>query len=535
MSRVTKRSIGAWVLILAMAATSAPADPDTWARTANTEFRAAQSLFHNGKRQESMAKLSEVHRLVGQIRAANPEDPRLGGLQNQINRLKADLERRLGGSIDLDQGVLIQAAAAPIAAPATAAPATSPARLPHYADLAMSSATRALGSVKGPYSRFDYYREQGDYDAILKSLDSIDETLAEVPESIEEARRLAAERGITEYPGFDEAYAQLEQEKERSAQTRQQTLRQASAAADASDSVTGDIETFAAACDRWQAMLLKDIYGHAQSFTELEEARAFLERIEAFEKEELPAARQTLTQFAATYGSDRDAIDRKVEALGYTGNRRPGARYEEVVTGIDNLQKTRAATAGDLLRRAQEDLDDLPRAHDFFRAERRARARAFAEMAARYDGESGEIRQFLADLPARLDADIKAMNARIDARTWPGSIAGKRAEQEAGLDYFKKDSDWGARPGDKEPRHPVAVAITGDWTVQKSDLLGRPILYGVAAIVAVEVPREKAQQNVLRVYHVTLRTAEGADVKQAPPFREITVGDSYYIRPNAVK
>lgn len=43
------------------------------------------------------------------------------------------------------------------------------------------------------------------------------------------------------------------------------------------------------------------------------------------------------------------------------------------------------------------------------------------------------------------------------------------------------------------------------------------------------------KDNLARVYNLTLRNAESANAKPEPPFTEITVGDSWYIRPSAVK
>jgi hypothetical protein len=536
LNRTLKNAAG--LLLLAMILTvpaGAQANPDAWVREAETELRTAQSLFFNGKREEALGKLVAAHRLAGNVRQAAPADPRLGGLDSRIARLKGDLERRMGGTVDLEQGGLVPAAPAAGAPPAMPAAAAPPTRLPHYADLALGGALRTLSSVNGPYTRFDYYREQRDFNAILKALDSIDETLAEVPAQIEEARRLAAEKGITGFPGFEEALGRLAEEKARSAKTRQETLQQASASAGAGEAVIRDVDALAAIHDRLQTLLLKQTLGHSLGFTDPQEAGAFLDRIERFEREETAPAREHLAGFAATYGDTRDAIDRQIRAQGYPGNRLAGTLYEDLAKGLDNVAKTRTATAADLLRHAREERDGLLKAHDFFRAERRARVQALADMAARYDGRSAEIQDFLRELPAKLEADLQAWNARIDARTWPASSAGKRVEQEAGLRFFREDADWGARPRDKEPRIPAAVAITGDWTVQKKDLFGQPVMHGLAALVAVEVPAEKAGLNVLRVYQVTLRTAEGAPSKPVPPFREITVGDSYFIRPRAVK
>jgi hypothetical protein len=100
------------------------------------------------------------------------------------------------------------------------------------------------------------------------------------------------------------------------------------------------------------------------------------------------------------------------------------------------------------------------------------------------------------------------------------------------LAWFRASADWGKR--DKDPRQPLAVVVTGPWSIQKTNLLGEPIMYGLPILLAVEVESDK-QLNVARVYVLTLRTPEMRSVKMEPPFDHVTVGDSYFIRPAALK
>lgn len=527
-------------------------DPDSLAREADADLRKAQSLFFNGKRDEAVAMLMEGYAQVEALRQADPSDSRLASLEGKVRKLKGDLEKRLGQTLDLESGARTEAGKAPAAArplPAkpvappmaaspAAAPSTSPAassRLPYHAAQQMAEVDKQLQSINGPYSRFEYYIERGDFDAVVQALDGVDRKLEELPGLIETARKLAAEKGVGSHPDFDAAVARLEQEKVRSADMRRQIAQQAEASAAAGDAVSADVEALATTFDRLRRTVFERAYGGPVYYNDLEPVLELLQAITDFETKDLAAVRRQLSEFAGRYGETREAIEEKMHALGYSGNRHPGSLYEDLAAGIENVEKTRKAMGADLLRRAREDLDSLPSAHDFFRMERRERAREYSRVAAQFDPASAEIRTFIEALPARFDEDDRAFAARLDAREWPGSISGKKAEEQAGLEFFRKDADWGARPEGQEPRLPVAVAITGDWNVQKRDLLNRPVMHGVPALVAVEVPEEKKQLNVLRVYSVTLRTAEGPDVPAAPPFREITVGDSYYIRPGEVK
>ena len=131
---------------------------------------------------------------------------------------------------------------------------------------------------------------------------------------------------------------------------------------------------------------------------------------------------------------------------------------------------------------------------------------------------------------------MKEFHTKVDARTWPGhaSNAPSNADElaKASLDWFKNSPDWGKRSS--KIRHPLAVTVTGPWSVQQKNLLGEPIMYGLPIKLAVRVD-EDSELNVVRVYDLTMRTMEARGVKMEPPFDHITVGNSYFIRPNKVK
>ena len=111
--------------------------------------------------------------------------------------------------------------------------------------------------------------------------------------------------------------------------------------------MTADVEAFAAAYDRLRDKIFDRASGHAPDFTEPSAAGEFLAVIEAFEKSELAAAKKTLADFTARYGNSRDAINDKVRSLGYRGNHLAGTIYEDFTRGIENIAKTRVATAAE--------------------------------------------------------------------------------------------------------------------------------------------------------------------------------------------
>jgi len=64
---------------------------DDLAKRADADLRSAQSLFFNGKRDESLQTLVKAHKKVVQLRGVNAADNRLKGLEGKVEKLKADL------------------------------------------------------------------------------------------------------------------------------------------------------------------------------------------------------------------------------------------------------------------------------------------------------------------------------------------------------------------------------------------------------------------------------------------------------------
>lgn len=210
--------------------------------------------------------------------------------------------------------------------------------------------------------------------------------------------------------------------------------------------------------------------------------------------------------------------------------------------GIENVRKTRSLLAEDLCKKA--DAMFTNRVSDFFRLENHKRIRKCMALAVECAPENPVVKTARAELDGRIDEDLKAFNAAVDKRAWAGNATNAPGDctklAAAALAFFKNSPDWGRRADnpdvkdDKDTRNPVKVAVTGPWSVQKTNLLGEPIMYGLPVHLAVAVDSEKSL-DVLRVYNLTMRTNEGKGVAMAPPFSSVTVGDSWYVRPSAVK
>lgn len=277
--------------------------------------------------------------------------------------------------------------------------------------------------------------------------------------------------------------------------------------------------------------------GTAIYYNDLKPVAGLIVQIEGFEKNDLDKTESKMHIFAQKYGTNREEIDKKAESMGYSGNTRASFAYTELSKGIEGIKKTRVVMAEDLIKRFEEMMARAKKGvHDFYVVKQYGEVRTWLEMASRYDSENPKVKEAQANIDQRIADGMQGFHARIDKRTWPKHAA--KAPQNAkklakvALDWFKNDAGWGKRS--EEPRKPLAVVVTGPWSSQAKNILGEIIMYGLPILLAVEVDRDK-ELNVARVYSLTMRTVEKKDVKMAPPFDHVTVGNSYFIRPDKVK
>ncbi|MFH0794639.1 MAG: hypothetical protein V2A74_11470, partial [bacterium] len=203
---------------------------------------------------------------------------------------------------------------------------------------------------------------------------------------------------------------------------------------------------------------------------------------------------------------------------------------KDLQEGIENVAKTRQAEFDDIVQRIDSSMQGLPGMHDIYRVPQHGVIRDWVKLLKGFAPDKAKADAKAAEVEKSLEQDMKAFLAKIDGKTWPGNSKGDVAE--AALKFFKESPDWAKRA--EEPRIPLGVAVTGDWSVQERDVLGNPTMYGIPVLLAVQVQSEKAQ-NLARVFNLTMRTAESKNPKQEPPFTSITVGDSWYVRADKVK
>jgi hypothetical protein len=274
-------------------------------------------------------------------------------------------------------------------------------------------------------------------------------------------------------------------------------------------------------------------------YSDLKPLRQLLAQIENFEKNQLGNVKTKMEAFGQKYGTTKDEIDRKADAMGYSNPYyRASFAYTEMTKGIENIRKTRTATADDLVRKASDMKERMSKGiHDFSRLKQHARIKEWGQLAAQFDPENTRVKAFNGGLDAWIAQDLKALNAKIDKAKFPeqASNAPGDAKKLAKVikDFLQKEEDKRAAKG-KEAGKVMAVAVTGSWRIFKMNVLGEPIQYNLPIATAVQIENEKSL-NLTRVYLGTVLTGVMRGVKKAPPFIGVTVGESYYVRPSAVK
>ena len=315
------------------------------------------------------------------------------------------------------------------------------------------------------------------------------------------------------------------------------TFGEARAVAASSKEIDADVK---ALLDEYKRVepLFTNTSGNVMYYYDLDPVKKRLTQIENFEKNDLDKINGEMKTFAQKYGSKREEIDRKAEAMGYSGQIRASFPYTALSEGILNVQKTRTVMADDLIRRASDMKDQTSRGiSDFARQKQYKRIKAWGELAAQLDQYNPRVKKFNTGLDSWIEEDMKALNTKIDKVTWPGyadDVPGDADKlSEIAVEFLQKEENKRAEKN-IEAGKVLAVVITGPWRVFRKNLLGEPIQYYLPIICAVEYESDKGL-NVARVYNSTLLTENYRGVKMAPPFLGATVGNSYFIRPSAIK
>jgi hypothetical protein len=523
-------------------------DSSTLLKQVNKELRQAERDMFSGETEKAIAALENIEKTLNEIKSADPNSTKLKTAENKYKKLIKDLERRTGRQLGGGTVTATQSSTKP-SLPTTSKSqsiplkeqavqkeesASSADKVPYAARKPLASANQQLNSLQRNLDKLADPGYSGNKDQLV---DNIEAKLVDVQKNLDQAKKFAAEKGVVGHPDIVQAETHLADVRKKVSGARAGYEEKKAVAAAKSSEITSDVANLKVIYDRVRPIFDK-ANGYVTHYNDLKTLELLIADIERFEQNEQGSIESELKMFASSYGSTANEIEKNANQMGYSGQYKASFPYVELASGIENIKKTRTVMADDIVRRATDQLSNISegRGHDFSTGDRYADAQAWIQMAARFDADNPRVKDAMGKIENEMVAGMKKLSDQIDGRKWPGhaSNAPGNANQlaKAALKWFKADPGWGKNP--KEPRQPLSVVVTGPWSVQKKNLLGEPIMYGLPVLLAVQLDSEKSQ-NVARVYSLTLRTVEQRNVKMEPPFDHVTVGNSYYIRPSAVK
>lgn len=504
-------------------------------RQADKLMRQASRDMFSGKKDQAVTSALKARELIGQAETAEPSNPRVATAKKKLQKLIRDLERRTGQDLGGGSATARASASGATSLPPTRATGSSdkPAKLPYHARQAVSGLDNEFRMLERDISKIADPAYKHDKKQIIER---VPKRFAIIREALAKGREEAKKKGMESHPLFDQIQARLAEDEKKFAAAQASHGQQSAAAAANEGEVNADVKALRELYDKVQPVFAKAT-GTVIYYNDMKPVQELLVVIQEFEKGPRAEVVAMLESFGKKYGQSAADIDKKTQAMGYSGQGRAGYAYEELAGGLKKVAKTRQVMAVDLHKRAQDTLARLTKGtHDFYKVKMSGEYKKWLALAAQFDTDNAQVKEALAKADQAVAGALKEFLAQVDGRKWSGHSdkAPSNVDElaKAAMAWFSGHQGWGKHP--KDPRRPLAVAVIGPWSIQKKNIKGETIMYGLPVLVAVQVDSEK-DGNLARVYSLTLRTNEARGVKMAPPFNHATVGNSYYIRPGAVK
>lgn len=526
---------------------------DDLVKKADSELRKSKNKLFSGRHADVYDKLLEVNETITAAQNADPAHPKLKKVITEFMKQKQKVEDKLGKELpitfnpDLKQQTAqatgaakkvssAQKGGAP-AAPqmisgGSASKKAKPAKLPYDARYPMQQFKNASKSFDSNYKSY-----QGAATDMQSSyVKRMEDNLKFMKSNLQNATAKSAAKGVSGHADFDDAQQQINEAEKKYAALKTGHEQQVAASAATGQKIAADSEGIKKLYSQLSNGIFSKATGSTAYYNKITEVEPLIKEIENFERSDKKKAEKTLAEFATKYGDSENAIKKS------TGDWQTANSYMELKKGIANVGKTREVMTNDLLKKYESIMGNVSTMGEFSKVDYINSLKSYLDLALRFSPGHPQAKKTLANHQGRIDKELQSFYAQIDKRSWPPHSANAPANKvqlaKAALNWFKNDPGWGQRhknagAADKQIRKPIAVSVKGPWSVQKTNLLGAPIMYGLPVLIAVELANEKAQK-LLRVYDVTMRTAEKAGVKQAPPFVSITVGSSWYIRSSAL-
>ena len=522
-------------------------DTGALAKRAKTELRAAERKMFSGKKQEAAAQLETVRGLLDKIEKADPNQKDLKSLNSKYARIKKDLDKRIGKTTSENRTVSETKAPSerttkrPSRAPSREVAGKAPAKssgakstkLPYHAKQKMREFDNLYRSVEYSFKKMEEAKAGETTTPPEEYAEKINNAIPKLQSVLDEAKTAAKEKGVSDHSDLSSAQAKIDaipaELKKVSGEVK--AVQEEKAAVSAG--IAGDTETLKKEFERLREKIFNKATGTPIYYNDLKPVNELLVVIEDFDKNDRVGAEKILAVFSEKYGSTREEVTKK------TDDSSAGWNFENLKKGIENVDKTKTAMAEDLADKAQQKIGSLNSMHDFYRIKQHGIIEEWVATAEKFDTQNEKVKQVKENIKPQLAADLKKFREKIAEKKWPENASNAPSDAKklakAALDWFKNSPDWGKRAENgKEAYEIIDVVITGPWSIQKRNILGEPICYGLPVKLAIQAESDK-EKGLARVFDLTLRTFEAKGVKMAPPFEYPTVGNSSYILKNEVK
>ena len=490
------------------------------AREAGNLVRSAERHFHAGRLEQARDQLAQAEALL-EAAEAEGDLPQVRGARSRFDRLNQNVQRRL------EQAAAEQPAAP--AAPATAAPRMSGAQARDYR-LVDEEMRRTRDRLTTP--RW-WDLSQSDRDQRLAQAT----TDADEFRSRLDALNAALDPALLQADPVRNSEARLAEIHELIAQRRDET----EPVEEISPEVAEALELKQAVLDLHRAHLasFQGVHGNSMVYgTSIEEqlqvGRDAAAQLDALENEVIPAMLPTMLLVAEQYGETAMAINNALHRMGVSREHHFGRQFEDLYRGMENVARSRSASAEDLVRRASMFIDMMDSLSEEMRLPRLEQSRNLLALAQAFDPAESEVNQLLAQVDAQYAAMEERIERDVDARQWVtdiGDFTGPGQTDElarAALEFFRGAPAWNPAGRGVEV---LAVSIQGQWDVANRDLFGRPIQWRVP-VHMVMTNTDMKGDNIARVYELSVLAREGSPNHpvKTPPFVDYWVGNSWNMR-----
>lgn len=254
-------------------------------------------------------------------------------------------------------------------------------------------------------------------------------------------------------------------------------------------------------------------------------------------KPELTAQLKKITDVYGTSKNDINTTMEEIVEVDWQSDKHPnthaGQLYEDLKKHVDNIEKA-LLEKSDLLVRDAENVKSLVDTYATQATEENfAKMKSLLETAVKYNPNNEKAKEMLENVAKMKKEALGAIEKKIDEAKWPGhskKFAGPGNPDKlaaSAMEWLQEDE---AGRDSKDPDHTFAVCVNGAWASAKKNILGETIQWGLPILGACYNSKDK-EKGICRVFELTILTEEGGpDIKKAPPWTGVWVGDNYKMR-----